>query len=137
MAGCTVAANEIATLLHHWRMAGKKIARAKGLLALACGLFIAGIGIFAYVLFGLDAVSGAVPAFSAGGVRIPAIWIGPTVMALAGVAGFIGLLHRTWNLELPGERPPLSREERSYIGTAEVKQAIRAALQPGFGAGGR
>ena len=129
MANCTVACHEIASVLNHWRIAGNKVARAKGLLWAASALLVAGLFEFAYILFVGGAFSGAGPSFTFGSHRIPTVYVGPAIMTLGAVVGLVGLLHRTWDVERPHDRPPLTREERAYLNTTDVRRSLRHILQ--------
>jgi len=129
MANCTIACREIASILSGWRSTGNKVARAKGLLWAGAVMLVIGLLEFAYILFARGAFSGASPSFTLSGIRIPTVYVGPAIMALGAAVGLLGLLHRTWDIERPYERPPLSREERIFLNTADVRRSLRAVLQ--------
>lgn len=131
MANCQAGCREIAMLLNAWRIAGNKVARAKGMLACSGALLLAGLGGFVYVLFGQRAFFGATPVMTVASHAIPTVFIGPGVMALGAVVGLAGLMRRTWDIPRPFGRPALSPEERSYLNTADVRSSIKGVLQAG------
>ncbi len=132
LAGATFAQQEIASLLNHWRNAGRKVARAHHSLSASAFMLFGGAGVMAYVLWimnGGGALHGKSTLLTLLSHRVDALWFGPALMALGGLVGIIALFGRTWHVALPDGRPPLSSEERAYLKTAALRQSLRAALQ--------
>jgi hypothetical protein len=118
MAGATVAARELATLLDHWRRAGSRVRRARRGLQLAALLLAAGAGVLGWVYVGHG--------LAQYGDR--AIWIGPGMIGAGALVGLATLFGRTWQVALPAGRGPLTAEELAYVKTAAVRQDVRGAL---------
>jgi hypothetical protein len=115
MAGSTGAVREVSNLLRFWRKTGNKVVRAKRSLNLSLLLMLAGLGILCYVLWGVGAIVGRFPTMVVAQYPLPAIWIGPAVLGLGALLGGVTLLGRTWEVPMPANRPPLSREELAYL----------------------
>ncbi|MGN6367176.1 MAG: hypothetical protein ACTHN5_02835 [Phycisphaerae bacterium] len=130
MAGTKSGTLELARLLNHWRRAGVKVDRARRLLAAATVLLVLGVGLFAYVLVGLGALHGSRHSLGIGGVQFDALWVGPALAGIGSVLGVIALLGRTWTVELPEGRPPLTAEELRFIRTPAVRHSLRSTLAP-------
>ena len=128
MAGAIVPAREVATLLQHWRQEGNKVRRARGALAASLVLMVGGMGVLAYVIWGMGAISGKTPMITLPGFSIPAVWIGPVLGAVGAALGVYAMMGRTWGLKMPAERKPLTREELSYLNSTPVKREIRNSL---------
>jgi hypothetical protein len=60
--------------------------------------------------------------------RVPAVAIGPAVGLLGALVGVYALMGRTWDVEMPAEREPLTRDELSYLNTSAVKREVRGIL---------
>ena len=128
MAGSSGAVYEVATLLNIWRRTGNKVVRAKRALNVSALLMLAGLGILIYVLWGLDAIKGTFPMLTIAPYPqypVPAIWIGPAVLALGSLIGVIALLGRTWKVPMPANRAPLTREELAYLN--ENRRSLRTS----------
>lgn len=125
MAGAATAQRELRGMLAHWRQTSNTIARKTAVLWLALLLMIAGVGGLAYVLWGLGAITGQVPLATVGPWSFAAIWIGPGIMGGGAFLGLLMMLTRTWTLDLPAGRQPLTRGERAYLNSAAVKPTLR------------
>jgi hypothetical protein len=126
MAGCTSAVQELKDLLAFWRKTGNKVVRAKFCLWLSLLLMVAGLGVLAYVLWGLGALAGNVPTITVGGHRIQALWIGPGILVLGAFLGFLTLLRRTWEVPMLEGRAPLTRPELAYLNSSAVRPTLRS-----------
>jgi hypothetical protein len=127
MAGTAHTHHELGATLAMWRRLGNKIARAKRGLKISLFTMSAGLGALAYVLWGMGAIGGVSPMLTVGSLHVPAIWIGPALMALGGFVGLIALLNNTWEIPLPNGRGPLTAEELAYLNSAAVKASLRSA----------
>jgi hypothetical protein len=125
MAGGNTAVEELKTLLHVWRKTGNKVVRAKRYLGLSLLLMGVGLGVLAYVLWGLGALAGKTPTFIVGGYRVQALWVGPGILLLGAFLGFLTMLRRTWEVPVTEGRGPLTRAELAYLNTAVVRQSLR------------
>ena len=115
MAGSTGAVREVSTLLRLWRKTGNKVVRAGRALNVSAFFMLAGLGILAYVLWGMGAINGTFPIIIVQGYPIQAIWIGPAVLALGALGGLIARMGRTWEVPMPANRVPLTGEELAYL----------------------
>jgi len=127
MAGATQGMSEIAALLEHWRGEGSKVARARRTLQVAIALVAAGTLLLAYVLWIAGAIAGKHVVINLLGLEIPALYTGPGLIALGCLLGVMGLMHRTWQVDLPHARPPLSLEELAFLRTPAVRHSLRLA----------
>lgn len=128
MAGSSGAVYEVSTLLNIWRRTGNKVVRAKRALNVSALLMLAGLGVLIYVLWGLNAIKGTFPTVTVAAYPqypLPAIWIGPAVLALGTLIGGLALLGRTWKVPMPANRSPLTREELAYLN--ENKRSLRTS----------
>jgi hypothetical protein len=130
LAGATVAMQEIASLLHHWRTAGNRVHRAYRGLQLSAALLAGGLLVLAYVLWFMNggALAGHATTVALFSRAFDALFAGPAIMAVGGILGVYALLGRTWHVALPEGRPPLSANDLRYLNTPPVRQAIRAIL---------
>ena len=128
MAGCDTAARDIAALLQHCGTIGTRQALARRLLGGAALLMLLGVALLIYVLWPLGAISGKQVVWAIGGLALPAIWVGPALLGLGALTGVVGLLGRFPAVKLPLGRAPLTREERAFLRTREVRQNLRSAL---------
>jgi len=129
MAGCETATHDLAALLEHWRCAGQKQARARGVLMSAVALMVGGIGVLSYTLWGMDGLEGKANPVTVAGMTVDMLWFGPLVLAAGAVVGVLGLMGRYPQVELPSNRGPLSGEERAYLRQGAVKVSLRGALR--------
>ena len=125
MAGSPVPVNELKELLIFWRKTGNKVVHAKRDLRLSLFLMFTGMGVLAYVLWGMGALAGTNPIVNVGDYQIPALWIGPAILCLGAFLGFLTMLRRTWEVPVPEGRGPLMRAELAYLNTKAVKTSLR------------
>jgi tetratricopeptide (TPR) repeat protein len=125
MAGGNTAIKELKALLNFWRKTGNKVVRAKRYLGLSLALMATGLGVLAYVLWGLGALAGKTPMVVVGGYRVQALWVGPGILALGAFLGFLTMLRRTWNVPVPEGRGPLTRGELAYLNSSAVRKSLR------------
>ncbi len=130
MAGAKTGKQELARLLNHWRRAGAKVDRARRLLVMATALLLGGVGLFAYVLVGLDAIHGRQSFISVAGHRLDALWVGPGVAGIGCVLGATAAGADVVGGVAGGAGGALTAEELRFIRTAAVRQSLRS------GAGG-
>jgi hypothetical protein len=128
LAGTHHTLRELGGTLATWRRLGNKVARAKRGLKLSLFVMSAGLGVLAYVLWGMNAIGGTSPVLTIAGTALQAVWIGPLILGLGGVIGVIALLNNTWEVPMPHSREPLSSAELAYLNTAPVKNSLRGAL---------
>jgi hypothetical protein len=126
MAGSTSAVKELKTLLALWRKTGNKVVRAKCSLWISLILMATGLGVLAYVLWGLGALAGHVPLVTVQGYRVPALWIGPGILVFGAFLGFLTLLRRTWEVPMLEGRAPLTRSELAYLNSSAVRPTLRS-----------
>ncbi len=125
MAGCGVALREVRGLLHVWRKAGNKVVWGRRYLRLSLVLMLTGLGVLAYVLWGMGALAGQTPMVMAYGYEVEALWIGPGILVLGALVGFLTMLRRTWEVPMPEGRGPLTRRELAYLNTRAVRHSLR------------
>jgi hypothetical protein len=128
MAGATKAVGEIRSTLKFWRTTANKVSRAKRSLILSTFLMLAGFAALAYVLFarGEWTNPGTAPKFLLATYALDSLWIGPVVMALGFLLGTATFLRRTWIVPLPEGRHPLTRHERTFLNSSEVRQSLQS-----------
>lgn len=115
MAGSSAAVQEVSTLLRLWRKTGNKVVRARRALNVSALLMLGGLGILAYVLWGLGAIKGTLPIVTVAQYPVQAIWVGPAVLAVGALVGLIALMGRTWEVPMPANRSALTGEELAYL----------------------
>src|SRR5208283_4128436 len=77
MAGATSAQRELKSMLAHWRKTRNTIVRKTRILWLSLFLMLAGLGLLAYVVWGLGSHAGQMPMVTIGPWRFQALWLGP------------------------------------------------------------
>ena len=125
LAGSPTPVNEIRELLIYWRKMGNKVVGAKRDLRLSLFFMFTGLGVLAYVLWGMGVLAGENPIVNLGDYHFPALWIGPGILGLGACLGFVTMLRRTWEVPVPEGRGPLMPAELAYLNTRAVRQSLR------------
>lgn len=127
-AGATASARDLASLLNHWRRNGDKVRRGRDLLGASLFITSAGLGMLAWVVWGLGAIAGKPAVMNVAGMAVNLIWVGPAVMGVGLVMALVPVMRPAVPLAMPEGRAALTKGELRYLRQAGVKGSVRALL---------
>ena len=131
LAGAEQSARDLAGLLNHWRRSGAKARRQRTLLSAALVFVLGGVAAMAWLLWGMGVSQGHSVSLHVAGLGIEAPLLAAGVIGVGMLLGVLGLMGRTYEVQLPAGRGRLTREELKYLRVAAVKASVKGMLRAG------